>query len=357
MPSVKKVRPVPLYLAYKERAGCSPHTITRIRGSLKFYADFLGVPLVDLHKHMTAENFLDYLEGPHAKKLAPNSRRSTISAISTYMRINGIEFDELEMAVVKVRVPYERNDKPPSFELFQRMMDVADTRMKAIITFLISTGCRRGETSKILLSDVDGSVVTIRNGIAKGHRGGKVFLNAEAREYLDLWLLERDRWIKRADQLAKQLNLKRPALDLRLFASSDNEIGQRFSDIYKAVDGETVTTQRGERNLVTCHSCRAYFRTNAVKTMGIDLVEGIMRHTGYLNAAYVRMPEEERERLYHEGEDALYITRRDRRMSETALELEKQKRESLEREFVLTKKMMAKEIAEIRKSLGEGGQD
>jgi len=340
MPSEKKVRPVPLYLQYKERAGCSPHTIVRIRGSLQYYADFLGVPLADLHKHMTVENFLDYLEGPHAKKLAPNSRRSTISAISTYMRINGIEFDEMELAIVKVRVPYERNDKPPSLELFQRMMDVADTRMKAVIAFLISTGCRRGEASKVLLSDVNGSVVTIRNEIAKGHRGGKVFLTAEAREYLDLWLRERDNWIKRADQRARQLGRKRPAQDLRLFASSDNNIGQRFADIYNAVDGEDVTTQRGQRNLITCHSCRAYFRTHAVKTMGIDLVEGIMRHTGYLNAAYVRMPEEERERLFHEGEDALYITRRDRRQSENAMAVEKQKRESLEREVALIRKML-----------------
>ena len=78
----------------------------------------------------------------------------------------------------------------------QKMMDLTDAHGRALLSFLVSTGCRPGETCEILLSDVKGDMVAIRNEIAKGHHGGTVFLTAEAREYIDLWLRERDAWIK-----------------------------------------------------------------------------------------------------------------------------------------------------------------
>jgi integrase len=315
MPSSgKKTRSVPLYLSMLEKARKSPITIRRYRDALAGYARYLNVPLDELHRHATAENFIEYLDTPEFKTLAPNTRRAILSAISRYMKLNGTEFDELELAVVRVRAPETRQDKPLSLDTLQKMMDLADTQMKAVIAFLVSTGARAGETSQILLSDARGDVITIRNEIAKNGRGGRVFLNAEAREYLDLWLKERDRWIAEADQKVKNIGRARPKDDGRLFACSYSNISQRFSDLYRSADGETSTTLNGQRGMNTPHSCRAYFRTHAATTMGIDLVEGIMRHTGYLNAAYVRMTDEEKERLFHEGEHVLYITRADHRI-------------------------------------------
>jgi len=48
--------------------------------------------------------------------------------------------------------------------------------------------------------------------------------------------------------------------------------------------------------------------------MGIDLVEGILRHSGYLNQIYVRLTPEDRLKQFHEGEAALFITRADHRV-------------------------------------------
>jgi integrase len=198
------------------------------------------------------------------------------------------------------------------------MMDVGDIHGKAILMFLISTGCRAGEVSKILLSDVKNDTVILRNEICKGKRGGVVFLTSEARQYLDLWLKERESYIKMADMksgnLASRIN-GRPLNDQRLFGCSYMTINKIFKKMY-SIDGE----KSGGRNRITAHACRAYFRTNAPKGMSIDLVEGILRHVGYLNQSYVRMTTEEKYRQFKAGEHALYVTRPDHRVQSSKLD-------------------------------------
>jgi len=263
---------------------------------------------------MTVENLLEYLDSDYVKKLRPNTRRLMLTVLSRYMQLNGVDFDEMELNIVKTRKSNVRYDKPLEYATLQKMMDLADTLMKAYLSFLVSTGCRAGETAQLLLSDIQETVVIIRPEIAKNGHGGKVFLTAEAREYLDLWLKERPAWIEEANKKSLNLYRPRPAQDNRLFACCYNNLLNRFQHLYDAVDGESTPTCNYDRRKITPHSCRAYFRTHAVKTMPMDLVEYLMRHTGYLTTEYVRMSDEERERAFHKGESALYITRADHRI-------------------------------------------
>jgi low affinity Fe/Cu permease len=53
--------------------------------------------------------------------------------------------------------------------------------------------------------------------------------------------------------------------------------------------------------------------------MDQDIVEKIMRHSGYLTDSYVRLTDEEVRRHFHEHEDVLYITRPDRRHTDHKL--------------------------------------
>lgn len=295
------------YLRMLKLAKRSDNTITTYRRILLSYARFLDVPLDEVHNHLLPENLIKY-----AASRADCSGRGTttnLNILHRYFAINGVTFDVLESNIIKAQDTEEQDDKPLTRETLQRMMEIASIHAKAMITFWISTGCRRGECARILLSDVDGDTVRIRNEYAKGGHGGLVYLTAEAREYLDMWLEVRDEYIKRAGRyhLGKG---SRPIDDKRLFACSHQTMRGTWSRLYAKVDGE-----KGKyHDKCTIHSCRKYFRTQAVRAMPLDLVEKLMRHTGYLTGSYVRITDEEARKQFHAGESALYITRADDRI-------------------------------------------
>lgn len=372
----KKVRSVEEYLSMLVLAGRSDKTIKNYRNVLKSYARFLNISLDGVHRHLSVENFMRYAAS--RKNQSAAGRHTNFNILHRYMALNGVDFDEMELNIIKKKSTEEPDDKPIETETLQKMMDQGDPHSRALIAFLISTGCRAGETSEILLSDVKGDIVTIRNDIAKGGRGGKVYLTEEAREYLDIWLKERDRYVEEANRMSKNLytfknglhsgerkttgvRITRPEKDNRLFGCSYTTINKLFSKLYGLVDGE----QGKYGALCTPHSCRKYFRTHAVKTMSIDLVEGIMRHTGYLNSVYVRMTDEEKREQFHKGESALYITRADHRIQGSQLDaLQKRIKELEQKQRVMDtldtiqlseadRDAIAKKIIELQKKPGK----
>jgi len=296
------------YLTMLRMAKRSENTIKGYGKVLRSYAKFLNVSPDEIHNHLTPENLVAY-----ANSRAGNSERGIrmhLSILHRYFMINGVKFDPLELNILKAQRIDESDDKPLTLETLQKMMNLGSLHTKTILITLISTGMRAGECCQILLSDVKGDIIHIRPEIAKGRRGGDVYLTKEARDFMDLWLKDRDRYIKTADKRGKYLVRKgygkaREKNDKRLFACSYATLLSTFSHLYDQVDGE----QGKYHAKITPHSTRKYFRTQAVKTMPLDLVEKIMRHSGYLTDEYVRIPPEEARRQFHAGESALYILR------------------------------------------------
>jgi len=307
------------YLGMLRLAKRSEQTITTYRNVLIQFARFLNVPLDKVHEHILPENLIKYAASRSEK--SERGTRMHMSVLHRYFTINGISFDPLELNVIKAQRAEEQFDKPLELETLQKMMDLGTPHTRAILSTLISTGMRAGECCQILLSDLKGDTIHIRPEIAKRRHGGNVYLTSEAREYLDLWLKDRDRYIlagekRHAGLVASGHSKARDKNDKRLFACSYPTLLWLFSRLYDLVDGE----QGKYHGKITPHSCRKYFRTNAVKAMPLDLVESILRHTGYLNNSYVRMTDDEKRKQFHKGEAALYITRADHRIQGSKLD-------------------------------------
>lgn len=304
------------YLDMVEAAGRAPGTIRQYRITFESFAKFLSVPLDELHDHLLPENLIKYAGS--IKRYSGQTIRNRLSTLRAYYQENDITFKGMQAKVLNARRREEPEDKPLTLDTLQRMMDIGDARSRAFISVMVSTGMRAGEAAQLKLSDVKGDTITIPGPIAKNGRGGKVYLTSEAQEFLHIWLKNRDEFIRHADIHAVALGKPRASgEDDRLFASQYTGLNQMFRRLYQKVDGE-----KGKyHDKITPHSMRKYFRTQATQGgLHIDIVERLMRHSGYLSSAYVRLTDEMIRDEFHKHEAALYITRADHRIQGSKLD-------------------------------------
>jgi len=323
----QKKYPVPVYLAKLRRADRSEKTISLYSKVFKGYAQVIGVPVDLIHENMSQENIDTFIDYRNKNGRSKTSTKTYVGILYRFMKVNGYELDAMdEMQANGKKGKSEHNDKVLTQETLQRMMDLGNPHARAWITFLISTGCRSGEASEILLSDVKGDTVIIRDEIAKGGRGGIVYLSSEAREFLDLWLKDRGEHIRINKERTRGMNNSMPEHDQRLFASSYSGLRNMWTRLYEQVDGEK---SKYGRRAISMHSCRRFFRSHLSETVSVDIVEKLMRHEGYLTGAYVRIPEDEVKTAFKAGETALYITRPDQRIQKTEITAVKAENEEL----------------------------
>jgi len=136
------------YIKLLRLAGRSKKTIHLYSKTLKYYAEFLGVDLTELHNHLTLNNLVEYADS--LDHMAPSTKTLTLTILHRYCKVNKVEIPEMEANVLKRRTPQEPDDKPLSLETLQKMMDIANTRERAMITMRVSTAVRGGEMAEIL---------------------------------------------------------------------------------------------------------------------------------------------------------------------------------------------------------------
>jgi integrase len=316
------------YLDMLRLARRSDQTIDLYRKVLLSYSRFVDVPLDQVHYHLYPENLIKY-----AGSRMDKSERGTqlhLSILNRYFEINGVKFNTLERNVIKSRQPPDHHDKPLQPETLMKMIDRADVHMRAVLTTLVSTGMRSGECSNLLLSDLDGDTITIRKEIAKRRQGGKVYLTSEAQQYMRQWLDYRNEYIRQANRRSVGLGVREDE-DNRLFACHYQTMRRKFSRLYNLVDGE----QGKYHAKCTLHSTRRYFRTHAVRSMSLDLVESLMRHKGGIANSYVRIDDSDARKQFFEGESSLFITR----VGELTKELDEVKAQQREQIAELERRM------------------
>lgn len=327
------------YLDMMEAADRAPGTIRSYRLIFESFARFVGVSLDEVHDHLLPENLIKYAGS--LKGYSGQTIKQRLAILRAYFIENGVTFKGMEMKVLNARRHTEPEDKPISLEHLQKMMDITDERGRAFIAVMVSTGMRAGEAAQLRVNDWDGKdTIIIPGKIAKNGHGGRVYLTDEAQEHLNIWMKNRDAFIQRSavhSAVFARHNIcpVQTGKEDRLFASGYTGLNMMFKRLYQKIDGEKGTY----RGKITPHSMRKFFRTHLVKTCDLDIVEHLMRHTGYLSGSYVRITDEDIRKQFHAGEAALYITRADHRIQGSKLDsLQRINAELLERLQVLERR-------------------
>ena len=125
-----------------------------------------------------------------------------------------------------------------------------------------------------------------------------------------------------------------------------------FKRLYQKIDGE----KGAYRGKITPHSMRKYFRTHLVKTCDLDIVEHLMRHTGYLSGSYVRITDEDIRKQFHEGEHVLYLTRADHRIQTGKLDAQTREIKTLKSELQAVKTAQA-QVEQERTAIRAAGTE
>ena len=219
---------------------------------------------------------------------APKTVQAYLSAVKGFLEINDIEVLSLWRRVRKPRVYVRSMDRAPTIEELRRVCTSADPETKALLLFLLSSGCRIGEALSIQRNDLQDEAgvhrVRIRPEIAKDRIGRYAFITSEAFEAVEAHL--------KTHESPRVFPLPRSKAYHKLTRAFEREIAVQKSE--------------GRRD-VHPHSLRKLFFTTALKVVGRELAEALMGHKQYLDQAYRRLTAEEIAAYYAKLEPSLTL--------------------------------------------------
>jgi integrase len=256
------------------------------------------------------------------------------SCVKTFLAENNVEFRDLFWKGLRKKVKGGRRartiDLVPSNADVQKILVDLPLHGKCIFLFLLSSGCRIGETLKLNVADLDFRFdpvrVNISGEITKTRESRTTFISTECKLVMQEWLEKRQEFMEHRGI---------PATDTRLFPF---QVCVVATLLYTGLKRANLLEKDPHTNRyrVHLHVFRKFFRTRLGSVMLSDFVEALMGHEEYLAEVYSRHSIEEIAEKYKEAEHALAI------FSDTALETQNLKERLAEKE---------KEVSEQNKKI------
>ena len=224
----------------------------------------------------------------HLKGKSSMTIKIYVSAVRVFLQDHDLKLEAKDWQKLRRRghVPKrakpETRDKKPSKEQLKSILNHVTVKGRALFLFLLSSGCRIGETLQLNTEDLDLDVdpqrAFIKGEYTKGGVGERtVFFSYEARDALKDWLQIKDTVGKRDGNGTYKGE--------KIFGFGyDTAIFMWNNACDKANIG--IKDKRTRRRLYHLHSLRKYFRT----TIGLDLdiTHSLMGHVQYLDESYLR---------------------------------------------------------------------
>ena len=267
---------------------------------------------------------------------APTTGSYYITAVREFYIFNGVELTKKQERNLKNKISRGgpvSEEEDLTKEKIRVILNASDLKLKTLIMFMISSGVRLGEAVNLTLNDVridpkgEYGVITLK-GQKKSGTGTKnqfsrvTFINKEAVELLNQWLLVREKYIKYIIGRSRgRFSVTTPKDDKRIFPFGKNNAENIIKTALKNAGVFRMDEDTG-RSTIHFHMFRKYFVTNltygGVSDKYVDFFTG---HINSLDRAYNKPTTDKLLEFYMKGEPYLRI------YDESALEIAKTKEE------------------------------
>jgi len=283
---------------------------------------------------------------------APLSARQTFNCVTGFFSYYGRELSVKDEKFIRRRLPkgnVRTIEKDLDIDTIRTILQHVDTKGRALILLLASSGLRINEALTLPLEDVDlearPAVITIRGENAKNGDNRITFMSAEATQAVKEWLKVRPDYIRAAANKNNGLvksgrgNLKSGEDDGRLFPFSDQNASTIWDNaITKA--GLFSRDKSTNRKQLHYHQFRKFFISQLALIVSKEIPETLAGHEGYLTDAYRRYTKKQLAEEYLKGEHLLTI-----QAPKELLEMESEFKAEMATHSKILEKLVQKNIA------------
>lgn len=177
-----------IFLACKKLEGASKHTIYNYTLTFKKMNNYFYKPV-----SMITTNDLRLFIAQEYKDCQPNSQNTQISrmkAFFTWLQDEGYIASNPTKSLKEIKVPKRKRGHIKAIDIEKMREQCKNIRDKCLVEFLLATGCRVGECSDALISNIDWDNNSILV-IGKGNKERTVYFNVKCRYYLIKYIEER----------------------------------------------------------------------------------------------------------------------------------------------------------------------
>lgn len=262
---------------------------------------------------------------------APTTGSYYITAVREFYIFNEVELTKKQERNLKNKISRGgpvSEEEDLTKEKIRAILNASDLKLKTLILFMISSGVRLGEAVNLTLNDVridpkgEYGIVTLKGQKTKNQFSRTTFINKEAVELLNQWLLVREKYIKYIIGRSRgRFTVTTPKDDKRIFPFGKNNAENIIKTALKKA-GVFRIDEDTKRSTIHFHMFRKYFVTQltygGVSDKYVDFFTG---HINSLDRAYNKPTTDKLLEFYMKGEPYLRI------YDESALEIAKTKEE------------------------------
>jgi integrase len=253
--------------------------------------------------------FIEYVIRMKQEARSYSSMNNMVAALQKYCEVLDIEINWKKVRGYMPEHTCNHQDKPYTMEELRKLIEIADPRMKAVILFMLSSGCRVGALPVLRVGDLKrvGELSQVRVYSTSVNDAYTTFCSVEAAKAIDVMLELRRR---KGEEITEKSPLFRADIDDEVKPASTQVIHQRIYQLLVKAGIRTPSDSRHKRQgTMLTHSFRKIANTAFVKA-GVKpvVVEMLLGHTTGLQANYLRLSDEELLQEYLKAQSLLTIS-------------------------------------------------